>query len=249
MQVVTVSAKDTLSILFVGDLHLGDEGSYFNNVMQYLKETSDYIVFLGDVIDAGIRDSFNPHNQVPSVNSQIVILLEELKALAGRVVLFVAGNHEERLNKKAGVKIEDIIQTTLDIPTTSDFGIIDVTVPGNVGSRKRICYRVACAHGVAGGRFPEKSVRQGRYFTDMIQNIDLFVLGHTHQASLYFKDVYFYDDKNKSVLIKQILIANIGGLTDAEYGRKALYNPTSPMLFRAVFHANVRKISTEFVQI
>lgn len=250
MQVVEVSAKDTVSIIFVGDLHLGDEGSYYNNVIQLLNETDDYIVFLGDLIDAAIANSVgNVHAQEPSVNSQLAILLQDLRNLRPRIVGYVPGNHEERLNKKAGVKLQELLSLTLDIPTTDDFLVIDVTTPGYNGTKKRLCYRVACAHGTAGGRYPEKSVRQGRWFTSMIQNIDLYVLAHTHQASLFYQDIYFYDDRNKNIQTRRMLIANIGGMVDAEYGRKALFQPSSNLLFRATFHANVKKISTEFIPV
>lgn len=68
MQVVEVTAKDSISIIFVGDLHLGDPESLYPNVMQFLRESDDYIVFLGDVLDTGVAGSItNVHNQSPNI--------------------------------------------------------------------------------------------------------------------------------------------------------------------------------------
>lgn len=250
MQVVEIETESTISVLFVSDLHLGDKDSYYNNVIEFLRESEDYIVLLGDLIDAGIANSVtNVHSQEPNMNNQIAILLEDLKALKQRIIGYVPGNHEERLNKKAGIRLQDILALTLEIPVSDDVLILDITTPANLGSKKRICYRVACAHGIAGGRYPEKNLRQGRWFTEMVQNIDLYVLGHTHQASVFYQDVYVYDDRNKSVQTRQVIIANVGGFVDAEYGRKALYKPSSKLLFKATFFEKERKIQTEFIQI
>lgn len=250
MQVVEIEAESTISVLFVSDLHLGDTGSYYNNVLQFLRETDDYIVLLGDLIDVGIANSItNVHSQEPNMNNQLAIIINDLKELKERILGYVPGNHEERLNKKAGVKLQDILAISLEIPVSDDFIVFDVTTPANIGSKKRICYRVACTHGIAGGRYPEKNMRQGRWFMEMLQNIDLYVLGHTHQASVFYQDVYVYDDRNKSVQTRQVIIANVGGFVDAEYGRKALFKPSSKLIFRATFFEKERKIQTEFIQI
>ena len=77
MQVVEIETERTISVLFVSDLHLGDKDSYYSNVIEFLRETDDYIVLLGDLIDVGIANSItNVHSQEPNMNNQIAILLE-----------------------------------------------------------------------------------------------------------------------------------------------------------------------------
>lgn len=248
--VVRFDSKTDVSILFVADLHLGDEGSAYSNVIQFLKESTDLIVFLGDLVDAGIAGSKgNVHAQEPSVQNQLLMLVEDLKALRGRILCFVAGNHEDRLSKKAGVNLYELLGTALEVPYTSDFVVLDVTTPGSVGSKRRLCYRIAVAHGVAGGRYPEKNMRQGRYFMEMLHNVDAYVLGHTHQPSVYYRNVYVYDDKNKGINERTVLVANVGGFVDAEYARKALFPPTASMLLKMQLLSGEKRLQAGFVQV
>lgn len=220
-----------VDVLLLGDLHLGTEESEYEKVIETVEKFQDTkIILLGDLIDNAIADSLgdvysqvdNPHNAVKTVSH----FLSKYKS---RILGVIGGNHERRTWRKVGVDPIGLMCEQFGIPYSDDLMIVDLNIKnqkGQRGSRNRTNYAIACHHGTSGGRFPEKSIRQHRYFQNMITNVDIYLTGHTHIPQTSKSATYEYDPHNKKIRVRNIQHITIPAWVQEKYARQKLLPPS-----------------------
>jgi len=215
-----------VEILPLGDIHIGETGSYFHEAVAFVDMHPEYkLILLGDLIDNAIISSIGDvYSQDRPPHRAIEEVTNILRRWKERILGVVGGNHERRTWRVAGVDPIRLICTELGVPFSDDFLIVDVALNGSArGSRGRTQYSIVCHHGVAGGRFPERSVRQHRYFLERIQRADIYITGHTHAPMTAMTAVEEYDPRNKKVIERNILHVCVSAWVRAKYADQKLF--------------------------
>ena len=223
---------DEVQILPIGDLHIGSPHSEYRKAIKLMEEYKEAkIVFVGDLIDNAIIDSvgdvyeqeFNPQGALLEVDK----IFEKFQ---DRILGVVSGNHERRTKKKVGVDVIELLCLNRRIPYAEDILIIDLAVKPNNdkrmrGLKNRTHYAIVLHHGTGGGRFIEKTLRQHRYFTDLISNIDVYIAGHVHQLGLAKQGVWEYDSKNKVESKRIRNMVTVSAWVDEVYATQKMLSP------------------------
>lgn len=243
MEVATYEfEEDYIDIIPVGDLHLGAENSDFNTIMKTLDKEDAKIIFLGDLIDNAIVNSLgdvytqkeNPHEAIKQVRQ----MFETFK---GRILGVIGGNHERRTWRKVGVVPIALLCMERNIPYSDSLMVVDINLKNGKklkGLKNRINYKIACHHGSSGGRFTERSMRQHRYFFDVIEGIDIYLAGHTHISETHKFAIYSYDSKNKKIRKKEVVGVTVPSWSDEKYAVQKLLAPTPRGIFKIRIYAS-----------
>ncbi|EKF49540.1 DNA repair exonuclease [Thermosipho africanus H17ap60334] len=233
MKVATYEFEaEHVDILPLGDLHLGSEESMFEQAVEIVENTPDVkIILLGDLIDNAIAESLGDvYSQTTNPHGALQVILEFLTKYKERILGVVSGNHERRTWRKVGVDPIRLFCEELQIPYADDLLVLDIGIKGKSsfrGSKRRTHYAIACHHGSSGGRFPEKSMRQHRYFQSMVSNVDIYITGHTHVPQASMTAIYEYDPRNKNITIRNMQHITIPAWTEEKYARQKLLAPSA----------------------
>lgn len=254
MQVLEYEFPKSVDVLFVGDLHLGDTGSQYKQVIKYLKKSNSYIVFMGDIIDNALKESItNIYHQKLNPQDQLIRFIEDLKELKSRVLVMLTGNHERRTEKQVGVNFYALLSETLDIPIFDTWGVLDISVKNQTnklaGNNNRWNYSLCLHHGVVGGRYNERSAKQGRLLEEIVKNCDAYITAHTHVPLLTYQARYVYDSKNKKISKKDVLYATVGGFVETKYAHEKMLTPTTNAALKIIFSDTAKQMHVNFEKI
>ncbi len=220
-----------IDILPIGDLHLGSLESEYTEFLKVIdKYSRAKLIFLGDLIDNALAESIGDvYSQTDNPHKTLQELLQMFTKYKERILGVIGGNHERRTWRKAGIDPVGLICEQLGIPYADDLMVVDVSLKNDKalrGSRMRTNYAIAIHHGASGGRFPERSMRQHRYFQGMISNVDIFITGHTHIPQVSKSATYEYDPRNKKIRIRNMQHITISAWTQEKYACQKLLPPS-----------------------
>ena len=228
--------QDFVEILAIGDIHLGSEMSSFDQVLKVIEEERDSkLIFMGDLIDNAIINSLGDiYSQKQNPHEAIVKIRKLFKKYKNRILGVVGGNHERRTWRRVGIDPLSLICTEVNIPYSDDVLIIDIAIKGKRGRgmKNRTHYSIACHHGASGGRFPERSSRQQRYFHSFISGVDIYITGHTHVPDILKLAIHEYDSRNKVISKKETYHITIPAWSDEKYARQKMLQPTANGLIK-----------------
>lgn len=239
---------DSVKLIPLGDLHIGSEADIetFTTIMASNKDA--YFVLVGDLLDNALITSVgNVYQQKMSPQEATDVVVEILKAFKDRILGVVNGNHERRTMKAAGIDILHNVCQILEIPYSNTFMVLDVAIKnGNTfyGSKRRQHYAVLCHHGIAGGRFAERSTRQNRMINEVFEGVDVVITGHTHQPTVDYFSRYVYDAHNKCITKSSVVAVTVGAWNEEEYAREKALPPSPKVLHEIVLHAKRKKLVT-----
>lgn len=229
MHIITYDFDEAVDILFVGDLHLGAEFSFYDEVMDYLKKVDDYVVFLGDTFEGDIKN----------LEKHLFKFGDDLIYLSSRVLAFVIGNHERKLLTKFNINIRGIFEERLGLPVIDPWGLLEInikTAGSGGGTKKRWNYVFALHHG------DEKNE-----LINVVNNCDAYVTAHTHQPMLQFIEQFTFDKRNKRITPQAILNAKVGGFSYASYAQERMLRPSTPCVLRTKLDNKTKKIEPELI--
>jgi len=226
--VVTKKLENNAHIVFLGDLHIGADGSHFNeaiaNILSQVPENT-YFAFLGDLVDMATKNSVaNVYEQSLTPQAQISIVSDLLEHFKDRTLGVVQGNHDYRIVKEVGFDPIMEVCRIMKIPYSRSYMILHLEVEGQD-------FVFAMHHGIAGGRGKAASTRQGEYFERFLSyGVDVYVTGHTHKPAVVPFSHAAYDKATKQVKYEQGFFVTIPSmLQDELYALKRLYEPPSSM--------------------
>ncbi|MEM0369780.1 MAG: metallophosphoesterase [Pyrobaculum sp.] len=215
-------------IVFLGDLHIGADGSRFNdaisNLVAQLPENT-YFAFLGDLVDMATKNSVaNVYEQSLTPQAQISMVSDLLGQFKDRTLGVVQGNHDYRIVKEVGFDPIMEVCRIMKIPYSRSYMILHLEIEGQD-------FVFAMHHGMAGGRSKTASTRQGEYFERFLSyGVDVYVTGHTHKPAVVPFNHAAYDRTTKQIRYEQGFFVTIPSLVQDElYALKRLYEPASTM--------------------
>ena len=224
---------EEIKIIPIGDLHIGAEGSYYKEALKFLDAVPEAkIIFLGDLIDNAVIGSLGDvYTQSENPHEALQIVQGIFEKYQERILGVVGGNHERRTKRRVGIDPLKIICESFKIPYSDNLLVIDISLKQEGkkgrGSRNRVNYIIAVQHGMAGGRFPEKSQRQGRYFKGFFENADIYITGHTHVPDSFPSAIYGYDPRNKRIYKRTARFVVVPAWVDENYARVGMYPPSA----------------------
>lgn len=221
-------------IMPIGDLHLGDptlNKPLLRAVIKWVNaQPYRKIVIVGDVFNAGIRDS------VSDVYSENMTLDEAIKAFrelvevmgSDNILACIRGNHDNRVVKAVGI---DPVAVACELAGVKYFGAeayLCFTVGQWHKSRqnpiKYLCYMT---HGVGGGRM------MGGKINALMRNnqtiiADIILQGHTHTPAIVPNMIYEADSRYNSIHERdQLFITTCGFIGRDGYAKDYGFPPVS----------------------
>lgn len=158
-----------------------------------LDDKDGYVVILGDMLNNGIKNSkTNSYNERLSPSKAKAWLTKELEPITDRILGGVTGNHELRSDHDVD---DDPLYDVMD-----KLGIADLYrknmafIKLNLGKNrigKQVSYGIVLAHGVSKTKTDK--------FTLAVDNVDIFLSGHTHDANSKFPAKIVMDMQNEVV--------------------------------------------------
>ncbi len=212
----------------LGDLHIGSD--MFNEDIWkrwkklVMDDPNGYIVFIGDLLDNGLRNSkTSPYNATMSPFEQKLWLKKELKPFAelNKILGGTKGNHEHRTSDLVdGCPLYDVM-TKLDLEDyyRENMAFMKINL-GYKNSERQWSYTVVLAHGA--------SKTKTSKFQYAVDGMDVLVTGHIHDSGVSFPAKIVVDTKNETV--KQVGFAHLIVPSFQSYGgyaMRAMYAPTA----------------------
>lgn len=216
--------KDYAEILFFSDLHLGYPTANIEKakaMLDYAVKNRIYVLLLGDLIEAGLRDSIGDsvYRQKLNPQAQMEAIIELLTPLAKAqlIIGLHEGNHCNRILQTTGINIAKIMAKMLNVSylSYSCWSLL------SVGKQK---YSLYSTHGVSSS-IMEHTKLNAVVKLGKIVSADVVAMAHTHGlASDVIMKQYFDPTRNKIVEAKQYVVLTGGYLEwDTSYGQQKNY--------------------------
>jgi predicted phosphodiesterase len=245
--------SEYVDILPLGDLHLGSEDSQYQKAVETIQAFPNAkLILLGDLIDNAIAESLGDvYSQTTNPHGALQEVIHLLSTNKNRILGVIGGNHERRTWRKVGIDPIRLFCEELQIPYADDLLVLDIGIKGKSsfrGSKRRTHYAIACHHGSSGGRFPEKSMRQHRYFQSMVSNVDIYITGHTHVPQASMTAIYEYDPRNKRISTRNMQHITIPAWTQEKYARQKILPPSPATVLILRLYASKEKKHEVFMK-
>lgn len=236
-RVLVYETNKDVEILGFGDFHIGAT-DFRKDLLFEIPEKfpNAHLILVGDYLDFALKSSIgNIYEATTQPDEQIGILDEFLNKYRERILGGVSGNHDYRLRDATGIDIVRLLFEKHRIPYFDTTMIFDINIIGKAStSKRRHNFSIAAHHGASGGRFPEKSARQNRYFKDYLENVDIFITGHTHQPNIMPIRVNHYDRLNKTINVRTLHTVVVPSIVPEEkYAQRKMLSPT-PLVFSLI---------------
>ena len=238
--------KKYLSIIPIGDLHIGSAGSKWKEALEVIEKFKDsYIIYMGDVVNNSIKNSIgNVYEDVLTPSESMKILRDKfLVPFKDRTLALIIGNHEQRSVKDTDDSTIENMCYLLKIPFSKTCMVLDISLKhgAGIGSKRRLSYSIVIAHGNAGGRFIEKSARQWRYFDNFIEGVDCYISAHTHIPMVIPTAVWKYDAHNKKVLKTTRRHIVIPSWVEDDYAKRKMLPPSPNVVTEIILKGGLTK--------
>ena len=181
---VTIDAEahpGFIELMMLTDLQFGSRGFQEKRFIQYrdwiLARPDCYIALGGDLVDAAtVLSIANPYDNTMQPSEQVLELVKLLMPLRGRIIGYVAGNHERRTVKGFG-NAGTIIATLLGVPYSRGVQHIDI----NYGTHQP--FKVSLWHGTGSARTKGAKAQMLHRFMQQADS-DVYLCGHLHDVVL-----------------------------------------------------------------
>jgi predicted phosphodiesterase len=230
---------DKASLLLLSDPHIGHEcfnRPLFEKYLELADDLNAYFTLGGDLWEVAIpsRIEESVFEIEFSTGDQYKESLRYLLPFRDKILFSITGNHDARVWKKTGFDMAEHFAREMGCFYNNHGGYLIV----NVGSQT---YKLAIFHGysVTVNPFTELEKRYGVY-----DDADVIVMGNNHHLAhkaIVKKRVIDGDEKRYIVH----LIRSGGFITEPDYSRVALYNPTLDGAALIHFGAKNRKIEVD----
>lgn len=234
---------EQITLYPLGDVHVGSDE--FDEVLfeKWLKmvesDPTGVVVLVGDMIDNGLKNSkTNSYEAKMRPRDQKMYVATQLKRIADKILLGVAGNHEYRSALASDdCPLYDIMaKLNLEHLYRENYGFLKINV-GEKSKERQFSYAIAVGHG--------SSKRKAEIFSYVIDNVDVFVTGHVHQPKIENPARIVIDMHNEVVREEEFLrlvtpsFMRVGG-----YGLRAMYEPAGHKFQRVILSGTEKEFYT-----
>lgn len=232
LTVVEKNIDNCTKIICVGDLHIGSVYSKYKKAEEILdkecKNKNTYIAFLGDLADYAVLgskgDVYSASMTPEQQKREVKRLLNKYK---DRTLIVVEGNHEYRIRRNVG--ISDVADWCYEngVPYTKDIGFILLYVATKGYGHGKALFKLAVSHGYTGARTIGGRITANGRLTEIIEDADIYITGHTHQPSVTCHQRYAYDHQNRQLAAHTYYLLTIPSFVDyEEYAAKKFMQPS-----------------------
>lgn len=219
---------DEIEVYPIGDVHLGAAEHMADAWKQFcdyiISRPHAYVILIGDLINNGTRTSVtNIFEETMRPSEQKRMMAEMLKPLRDRIIAIIPGNHEARSGKDADDDPTYDIAVKLDIedlyrPNTAFIKL-------QMGLRQkysahRPAYIFVATHGAGGGIYTGAAVNRNERFGNVIDGLDVLIVGHSHKAHVTKPMKIVVDARNDKVSQRPYYVVGVGSWM--HYGGYAL---------------------------
>lgn len=172
-------SKKPIEIVGFGDWHLGSPEAdieLIKSIIQKIKKRKAYCLLMGDLIDAGLKDSpgTSMYESTMSPQEQIKLVIELLKPIKKQILLSHIGNHSFRIWKNSGVNASELIASALECKYASFQALSEITI-------NKQKYVLFSTHGSGSGGSTEQRVNSFKKYIEQVE-ADVFAFGHVHDC-------------------------------------------------------------------
>lgn len=196
MKMITASIPDNHGyILPLGDIHFGDKA--FGKVGKgklkgYLDWAHDHpnsrIFLMGDIMNVASRTSkTSPFDSSTSEYQEAIDFFMPYKA---QIIGAITGNHERRMEDSFGYNPLIPFCAALGIPYLGFSAVLRISVGKRSSNRHYQQYHIYAHHTTGGGGTLGSSINRKVKLQDIVQGMDAYMGGHSHQLTVGFRTVY-----------------------------------------------------------
>jgi len=248
-EIVYNSKADWITIIPVGDLHIGNAGfdlDAFKAFIEWMENRGNaYWLGMGDYIDAinysdprfdpkSISIKYLAGGDIDKmIQMQIADFCELIEPIKERCIGLLRGNHEETIRKYYHYDVLYEIVKELDLKRDLplyDTAIVRLSARYRSNPHQRRAIDIFCAHGNVGGRtYGHKSNRINELHKYFIA--DIYLLAHSHIKQAQFSTQIFFNGRGQEKK-KKIIDAYTGCFlrgyekSKTSYIERWLYPPT-----------------------
>jgi len=219
-----------IDVIFIGDSHIGHKNfnkKKFLEAIEWVKQKDNrFAILMGDLIEC-LTKTHSPAGATRSKDPndiQVEKLIKWITPIADKILISIAGNHEERTLKSADFTILKQPHMLLGI----EYRHYQASVRLQMDN---ISYRGYVHHGGGASTKPDFQLRKFIYNSGKL-NLDFMAIGHIHQEHRQsFPSERFIGDR---IVKHECIGIRTGGFLDhPDYAKRAGYPPpdiTSPIL-------------------
>ncbi len=198
MKLIRAEEKGDISLVALGDSHAGSidfDKDKFEKQVKWIKDNKNVrVILMGDLIDAGLRDSVGagPFDNNMTPESQIDYVIDILKPIRKQIWCSLSGNHEERIRKNTSIDIGKLIAKALDVKYGDSTCFIKAKI-------KDITYIIYATHGSTGSLTPAGKLNAVIKCGSFV-NADIVLMGHVHELMHHTTEYFKVDIGNKQIV-------------------------------------------------
>lgn len=243
--------REDITIIPIADVHLGARECMEQEFIQFINRVKDepntYFVLCGDLISNGLKNSVtNIYEELYRPFEQKKMMAKILEPIRDRILCVTNGNHERRSGKDSDDSPVYDICAKLDIEHLYRDNMCFVKLRFGVENgdgRKNPTYTMVVTHGSGGGALTGGGVNRSERMGYAIDNMDLFVSGHTHRPLVTQPGKIFIDTQNNKVSIKPFkVVTATSWLVPGGYALQKMLTPTSHAMQTIILRGNRKEM-------
>lgn len=229
MHIKKYEFDDTIDIVVLGDLHLGDKSftkesaRKLNRAIDYVRDNKNAYLFLnGDILNTATRQSkTTPFGQDMDLKDQIGYAVSTFLPVKDKILGATTGNHECRIEDFAGLNPTTVLCYELGTPYMGYTGVLVIKLGRKSSKTKnsscRSLYTITLAHTTGGGNTPGSKINRVELMRQTtVTNSDVYCANHNHMLGAV--PVLSYEvSVNKAIITKrEQWLVDCGSLLDWE---------------------------------
>lgn len=231
--------RKDITIIPIADVHLGARECMEQEFMEFIDSVKDrpdtYFVLCGDLISNGLKNSVtNVYEETMRPFSQKKMMAQILEPIKDRVLCATNGNHERRSGKDSDDSPVYDICAKLDIEHLYRDNMCFVKLQFGDPKRDGMAnptYTMVVTHGAGGGAMTGSGVNRQERMGYAIDNMDIFISGHTHRPLVTQPGKIYIDKYNNKVTVKPFkVVTATSWLRSGGYALQKMLTPTSHVL-------------------
>lgn len=223
---------EAVNVHLFGDEHIGDphaDITYLKDRIEKCRlDENGIAIVLGDICNIATKDSvsFGAYGDAFSPMKQLMYAVDLFKPIADKIVLWLDGNHEDRIAKSTSLEVGRLIASELGVPYVENSALVFVRF-GETNRRRPIAYTLFVRHGSGGGAKVGSKMNKLSTNAEII-DADIYIQGHTHQPAVFQQDFYRVSFPNSSADKVTHTFVNLGSaLNYGGYGEKFGFAPST----------------------
>ncbi len=235
MKYIEKSVDDDVAYLIpISDLHIGDKSfsksgrKKLNGYINWVKERDNAFVFLGgDIFNVAGRQTLT--SPFDSGTDEYELAIDLFEPIKDKIIGAIDGNHEFRMIDEFGYSPTSLLCKHFNIIYARWSAIIRFKVGKRKDSynRYRENYFVYYHHLTGGGRRTGSKINKLEDLREIVEGMDVYIGGHTHQLSAHPKEIYYPAMQGKRVERRRMWFVNSGSYYDwgDNYSEQKMYSP------------------------